>query len=258
MPMDAELSQSRLRQCADRELPLFEAPLGLALIELLRERGYQDTTVEEIALRSGMTRAQLGEQFDGKEDVVLCVLKSAIAAFTEQVQGAFDSEPTWPGSLRLAALAAERWLTAHPDCAWFGLVGVLEAPELARALREEVVLWGADLVDQGRRCAPSPASVPESTSLFVVGGIAEILRRHYEGSDGGSPRIGLSEMMHMAVHPYLGEEAARRELLDPDSGEGALGDSTNLRAGSALAEVGIDGHEDERGQKLAEASSAAV
>lgn len=256
--MDTELSRPRLQAVSDRELPLFEAPIGLALIAVLRERGYQHATMEEVALRAEVSMAEFEEEFDGKADAAVRVLASAAAAFRSRVQDAFDSEPGWPDSLRAAARAAERWLIEHPECAWFGLVGALGGPELGRALREEVLRWGANLIDHGRHSAPNSAAIPESAPLFAIGAIADILRRRYEGSQRAGVRIGLPEMMHLAVLPYIGKEAAMRELPDPDTEEWPSWDAADLRSGLGLAEVRVDGHVDEGGQELVRARSASI
>jgi len=256
--MDVEPGQVQLEPHSDCEPPLFEMPIGQALVAVVRERGYMHATIAEIALRAGVSRAEFEREFEGKADAVLGVLESAIAAFRAQVQSAFDSQPGWPDNLRAAAWAAQRWLTGHPDCAWFGLVGSLEGPELGRVRREEVVLWGADLIDQGRRSAPDPAAIPKSAPLFVIGAIADILRRRYEGSQRAGVRIGLPEMMHLAVLPYVGKEAARRELLFPPPGDWPSGNAADLRSGLGLAEVRIDGHVDEGRQELVQARSVSI
>lgn len=256
--MNVEPGRVQVEPCSDREPLLFESPIGQALVDVIRERGYKHATVEEFALRAGVSRARFDREFAGREDVVLRVLESAVAAFRAQVQEAFESESSWPDNLRAAAWAAQRWLAAHPDCAWFGLVGSLEGPELGRVLREEVVLWGADLIDQGRLSAPDPAAIPKSAPLFAIGAIADILRRRYEGSQRNGLRVGPQEMMHLAVLPYLDKEAAMRELLDPGPSRQSLGDSANLRTRGDLAEVRVDGHVDEGGQELTRARSAAA
>ena len=180
--------------------------------EVVRERGYELATLADFAARSGTSREQLERRFEDKADAVLKVLDGLLASFRAEVQVAFDGEESWPDNLRAAARAAERWMRRNPGGAHFVLVGVLEAPELVRVRREEAILWGASLIDAGREEAPDPGAVPRSAPLIAIGSIVETLRRAYEGSAEHRALATVPELMCAAVRPYLGAEAARREL----------------------------------------------
>jgi hypothetical protein len=64
--------------------------------------------------------------------------------------------------------------------------------------------------------APDPDSVPPLAAASVIGAIIQVLARYSSEGDGGrDPVAAVPEMMYLAVRPYLGEEAARRELTMP-------------------------------------------
>jgi AcrR family transcriptional regulator len=187
-------------------------PAAAAVMAVLRERGFELASEPELASRAGMEEAEFARQFAGKEDAALRVFEAYIDDFKGRVGAAFAGEEAWPGSLRAAAYEVTRWMGDHPDVTWFGMVGALEAQELARVRREETFRWCADLIDLGRAAAPDPGAVPRSAPLMAVGAVAETLRRQQEGSLVADPVEAVPEMMYGAVRPYLGEEAARREL----------------------------------------------
>jgi AcrR family transcriptional regulator len=191
---------------------LLAHPIAAAVMATIRERGYPDARVEEFLSRAGMTEADFDRQFAGKEELSLRVFEAYIDDFVDRVDAAYSMGGPWPGSLRAAAYETARWVTANPAVTWFGLVGVLEAGDMARARRDQVFRWAASLVDAGRPVAVDPEAVPRSAPLVTIGGIAEGLRRHEEGDVGVGVAEAIQRMMYLAVRPYLGEAAARTEF----------------------------------------------
>jgi AcrR family transcriptional regulator len=194
---------------------LFAHPLSRALIEVIRERGYELAGIEEICARSGTSREEFDQEFEGKEEATLRVFEAYIADFKGRIGAAYASLPTWPDNLRAAGWETARWMRDHPEATWFGMVGVLEAGEMARVRREETFRWSASLIEAGIEVAPDPAAVTAATPLIVIGSVLELLRRQQKGAADLGIVETMPRMMYAAVRPYLGEEAARRELELP-------------------------------------------
>jgi AcrR family transcriptional regulator len=193
---------------------LFRHPLAAAVIAVVAERGYARASVGEIAARAGVERGEFDRLFADKNDAVLRVFEAYIEEFKAEVGGAFAAAGAWPDSLRAAAYATTRWILRYPESTRFSMVSVLEAGDMALVLREATFRWCADLIDQGRSVAPEPAAVPESAALIAVGAVVEILAREQQGTIEAEIEL-VPQLMYGAVRPYLGEEAARRELSIP-------------------------------------------
>jgi hypothetical protein len=194
---------------------LYAHPIAGAVMAVIQERGYELASGEEFALRAGIDLDEFECQFTGKADATDRVFEAYVDNFKTRVGGAYASAPIWPDNLRAAAYEAARWLRDNPMGTWFGMVGTLDAGDMPRVRREEVFKWCAGLIDEGRNVAPDPAAVPRSASLMAVGAIAETLRRQQEGTLLADPVATVAPMMYGAVRPYLGEEAALRELEIP-------------------------------------------
>jgi AcrR family transcriptional regulator len=194
---------------------LIAHPLGCAVIEVINERGYELASVEAFVARAGIDRAEFDREFDGKADVTLRVMEAFIGDFKRRVKAAFEAEPSWPDNLRAAGYEAVRWLTENPKTTHFGMVSSAEAGDMPRARREEIFRWCASLIDAGRAVAADPAAVPPMAAIVAVGAVAETLRRQQEGTVSADTVGIVPELMYGAVRPYLGEEAARRELEIP-------------------------------------------
>jgi hypothetical protein len=202
---------------------LFEHPISSAFFAAVRERGFGLLAVADLLPTAGMDGEEFAAQFEGKADLALRIFEAAIGDYRRRAARAFESTPTWPDSMRAAAYETARWIETNPDAAWFGMVGALEAGEMVRVRREEIFRWAAGLIDAGRAVAPDPGSVPAAAPLVAIGAVAETLRRQQEGSLEEDVVEAVPKMMCAAVRPYLGEEAARRELAippPPDLGAG--------------------------------------
>lgn len=194
---------------------LFRRPLAAAVIAVVAEHGYARASVEEIAARAGVEHGEFEGLFADKHDAVLRVFEAYIEDFKAEVGGAFEAGGTWPDSLRAAAYAMTRWIRRYPEATRFGMVSVLEAGDMALILRENSFRWGADLIDAGRTVAPDPTTIPASAALIAVGAVGEILAREQQGTIDADLIELVPQLMYGAVRPYLGEEAARRELSIP-------------------------------------------
>jgi AcrR family transcriptional regulator len=198
----------------------FHHPLAGAVMEVIGAKGSEAATIEEICAVAGVDRSEFDALFPDKETAILRTFEAYIEDFEAFIAAAYNAAPRWPDSLRAAAYALTDWIGRHPLTPQFGMFQALEAEEMARVLLERVLRWCASLIDGGREVAPDPSSIPETASLIVVGSVAQIVSREGTRLAGAEDRIErfreiVPEMMYTAVRPYLGEEAAKRELTIP-------------------------------------------
>jgi AcrR family transcriptional regulator len=186
-----------------------------AMLDLVFERGYDAVTIEAIAGRAGGSTADFEQHFAAKQDCAVAVLEELAEDNLRAVRGAYDQQPAWPDSLRAAAYAHVRWILANPKKMRFGLLETLWAGEMTSALRDHLFRAYIEMVDAGREVAAEPDSVPAFTAEGVVGSITQVVVRNMGKPGSGDLFSQVPEMMYLAVRPYLGEEAARRELTIP-------------------------------------------
>ncbi|HEX4304731.1 MAG TPA: TetR/AcrR family transcriptional regulator [Solirubrobacterales bacterium] len=191
---------------------LLAHPITEAVLATIRELGFEEASVEDFVKRAGISRAEFHSHFSGKQEVTLLILESHIDRFVERVGRAYLKVETWPDNLRAAAYEVARYRLEYPDLIWLAMVGVLEIDDMARARRDQVFRWTADLIDAGRTVAPDPAAVPPAASMMAVGAVVETMRRRQAEGAVANVVANLPQMMYAVVKPYLGEEAARAEL----------------------------------------------
>jgi AcrR family transcriptional regulator len=196
-------------------LPASRTDYMEAMVDLVFDRGYDAVTVEEVAARAGGDTAGFEALFVSKQDCAVAILEEIAASNLRAVRGAFEGGGKWPDSLRAAAYAHVRWILDNPKKMRFGLLEVLWAGELTSALRDDLFRSYIAMIDAGREVATDPAAVPPYTAESVVGSITQVVVRNMGKPGGGDLPSLVPEMMYLAVRPYLGEEAARRELTTP-------------------------------------------
>jgi AcrR family transcriptional regulator len=182
-----------------------------AMLSLVVAQGYEKTSAEEVIDAAGVSRAEFERCFAGKEECAVAVLDHWVGDHERAVRKAYDAESEWTAAMRAGAYAAARWHSEHPREVRYGVVEMLWAGELAQVIREAAFQRFVELVDRGREGAPDPASIPPYTAEWVIGSITEMITKHAQRGEFDSYQF-VPELMYLAVLPYRGEVAARREL----------------------------------------------
>lgn len=182
-----------------------------ALIEVVAEHGYEETTVDLILDRANLDQAAFDRYFRDKRNCFLTVWHELNEDCVRTMVAAYESRDRWPDRLRTVAYRVVDGLLADPGRAYFGLE-VLAAGAAARARRDMTMRVLSGLIDAGR----NEMEDPESMSYMVAEGLAgaaygrvylRIMRDEIESLPDLIP-----ELMSVTVLPYLGIQAAIAEL----------------------------------------------
>ncbi|MFC1401289.1 MULTISPECIES: TetR/AcrR family transcriptional regulator [Streptacidiphilus] len=192
--MTATVRRSRLS--SEREAELYQA-----VIELVREVGYEAMTMDAVAARSKSSKATLYRQWQGKPELVAAAMRHNRPVKTSDVD---------TGSLRgdLHRLADEVGDAAEHDTAFMGAIGhaVSTNPDLAAALQEMLIdperakleAMVRRAVDRGEIAADTPAV--EFFAHMMLGAV--IGRKFLEGRF--ADRDYLARYVDAVVLPALG------------------------------------------------------
>jgi AcrR family transcriptional regulator len=159
------------RRAAERPDEVLDAALAL-----FTERGFARTTVEEIALRAGLSKAAVYLYFPSKQALLQALVHRAVAAATGEAMAQMLS---WQGDPRPALALLLRSIARHladPSVAAVPALILREAthaPEIAALYRTEVLdrVMPAliALIDQGVRGGTIRAVDPELTVRSIIG-----------------------------------------------------------------------------------------
>jgi AcrR family transcriptional regulator len=187
--------------------------IALAMVELAAEHGLEGVTVAMVCERAGVGRTAFDRNFTGKEDCFLRVHGEITLEFCQRTGTAYAAPRAWHDRIWAGAWAAMRFLQEDPVRARFFVVAVNGAGARAQARRDRVLQGLADMIDAGRAELPEPESVSRSTAEMVTGAIyGTIMAKVRDGAIERDEEF-LSELVYMAMMPYLGARAAEDELL---------------------------------------------
>jgi AcrR family transcriptional regulator len=187
--------------------------IAMAMVELAVEHDLESTTVAMICERAGVGRAAFDLNFSGKEDCFLRVHGEIAIEFCRRTGAAYAAPRAWHDRIWAGAWAAMRFLQEDPVRARFFVVAVNGAGARAQARRDRVLQGLADMIDAGRAELEEPESVSRSTAEMVTGAIyGTIMTKVRDGAIERDEEF-LSELVYMAMMPYLGARAAEDELL---------------------------------------------
>ncbi len=188
------------------------ARIVAAMSELVHELGAGGVTVAHVVSRSGVSRRTFYELFDDREDCFLAAFDCAVHRCGEAVLPAHRAAARWSERIAAGLEAALRFMDAEPDLAYLGVVGSLGAGQRALERRTEVVAALVAAVHEGRREAVSARRPDRLVAEGVVGAVLAIVQARLVERDA-RPLVGLlGPLMAAIVLPYLGAEAAEREL----------------------------------------------
>lgn len=179
-----------------------------AISFLCAERGYLETSVEDVAARAGITEERFHELFADKEECAVAAVNAILGEVLSVVAGSYSGGRSKWSSVLVGAKTIVELMAANPSFAYISYItarqmatpGVREAREpgvrLLRALLER--LW--DHSEGGAQ----PAQVPTA----ALGGAEAVVRR--EIAAGRAERLPqlLPDLIYGATVPFLGQKEA--------------------------------------------------
>lgn len=180
-----------------------------ALATSMAAKGYQATTIADIAAAAHVSKTVVYAHFQDKEHCLLELYSRANDKVLATVRQAQDDARRaglpWRDRLRLGVEAYLQSLAAGPAVAWAALVEVQAAGQAARVLRRRMIDQYADLlVEVAEELAREhPAEVrPVSRDLLVaaVGGVNELMLARVERGEADR----LAEVTPLATAVVVG------------------------------------------------------
>ncbi len=191
---------------------LQRARIVAAMTELVRERGVPNVTVAHVVARSGVSRRTFYEQFEDREGCLLVAFEHGVELAAAAVLPAFRAAraagAAWEEQIRAGLAALLEFLDAQPALGGLCVVDVLAGQRRVLERRAQVV---DVLIGAVRRGGRRPRIVAEG----AVGAVLAVIHARLCAPNPRPLSPLLNELMGMIVLPYLGSEAAARELERP-------------------------------------------
>lgn len=173
-----------------------------AIAELTADQGYEATKIADIVRRAAVARKTLYDNFDGKEDLFLSAVDSAMTEMRAVVEEACERTSGPPEDEIVAGLSALLdWIAEHPAPARMYMVEAISATPSSARLYDAGM---RDFVELLRRKAPQGMDLPETIEESLAGGVAWILQQQIRRGEAEQVGDLLSELSQFLLSPYLG------------------------------------------------------
>ncbi len=188
-----------------------------AMTELVRERGVPYVTVAHVVARSGVSRRTFYEQFEDREGCLLAAFEHGVelaaAAVLPGYRAARAVGAAWEERIRAGLQALLGFLDAQPALGGLCVVDVLAGERRVLERRAQVVDVLIQAVHRGG--ASAGARPRRIVAEGAVGAVLAVIHARLRTPNPRPLSPLLNELMGMLVLPYLGPEAAARELERP-------------------------------------------
>ncbi len=173
-----------------------------AIAELTAEKGYGGTKIADLVRRAGVARKTLYDNFDGKEDLFLAAITSALAEAQQRVEEACaESDGAWQQRIEAGLGALLGFVAEHPAAARMCMVEALSATP-ASAARYDAALRG--FVELLQRSTPAETGLPETIEETLAGGVAWIVNQQIRRGAATAAEELLPELSEFVLSPYHG------------------------------------------------------
>ena len=176
-----------------------------ALALVAAQRGYANTTVNQIINRAQMSATTFYANFEDKEDALMAAIEGAGAQLMAAIMPAFRRNADWPQAVRAAWGAFFNFLASRPSLAHLVLVEVYAAGPAAVGAREQALRPLEILLAEGRMRAPK---VPWIADEAIPGGILALGYQQLRRNGPESLPSLAPVCTYLTLAPYLGPEEA--------------------------------------------------
>jgi AcrR family transcriptional regulator len=183
-----------------------------AAVRVAAEKGYAATTIADLTREAGISRTTFYEMFGDKEACFLAAYDGVVDALVRRVSAAYEAEEGWPSRARAGLAELLEALAEEPEVARLALVDVGAAGPAAQRRYRAALQRLTPFFEEGRDFAPSGRSLPANTSRMAIGAVAGLIAD--EVSEGRAEYLSglLSDVLFATLVPYIGPEAAAREV----------------------------------------------
>lgn len=190
-----------------------------AATEVFAKRGYQGTTVDHIVAAAQIGVGSFYALFEGKEDCFLQAYDRIVAEARERIAAAIPPEAPWPEQLCAALRTLLEAIAAEPLRARVALVEIQTAGPSGLARYEATLDGVAAQLRRGRAFSSAPDALPGTLETATIGGLTWLLQQRAAKGEAGAVQVLLSELLTIALEPYLGEDETARVVAAQQGAE---------------------------------------
>lgn len=189
-----------------------------AMITVVANKGYAETTVADIISAAGVSRATFYEQFADKEDCFIAAYGTVMGRMLNYVAEGFARQHSevWVDRIRGAIGSLLTYLAINPVAARVGIVEGFGAGARARDRYQQAISAFFPFLDEAREMADEPERIPSKSARLGVGGMSTLMFNEAADSRAETLPTRLPEMVYLVVALYLGRHKALEAMQETE------------------------------------------
>lgn len=173
-----------------------------ALVEVVAERGYKETTVAHITKSAAVSRRTFYEHFKDKEDCFLAAYEMAINHVLTSMRVAAAAFEQWPQKVRAALATMLRFFAGEPALARICLVEPAAAGGELAARHRATMNGFVEILKARRPELEGERPLPEATEETLVGGVAALIVKEVNAGNATQLEKLLPDLVELILAPY--------------------------------------------------------
>jgi AcrR family transcriptional regulator len=199
------------RDGAQHVVELQRSRLLHAIVSVVDECGYAESSVARITARARVSRRTFYELFDNREEALVAVLDSAVDLVSTEPAMRELEGVSWREHVRTGLWVLLSLIEREPTLARVCVVEAMSGGPLVLQRRAEIIARLVDIVDDGRATGSSGARCTRVTAEGVVGAALAIVHGRLWRREQASFTDLFDELLGLILLPYVGAAVTRRE-----------------------------------------------
>ena len=176
------------------------------------KRGYQASTVENIAAAAKIAVGSFYLHFANREDCLLGAYELVVGEAREQIAVAVAAESGWPAQALAALHELLALIAARPLAARLALVEIQTGGPVALERYGETLEFVIASLEGGRKVATVDPPPPATQEMATANGLAWLLAQRLLHGEAKDIEGLFGQMAEVVLEPYLGAAQTRREI----------------------------------------------
>jgi AcrR family transcriptional regulator/DNA-binding MarR family transcriptional regulator len=192
-----------------------------ATLGVVAEGGVPAVTIASVSQRAGVSRRTYYELFGDREACLIAAFDHGVTRAAETVAPIVESDASWRVRVRAGLVALLGFFEENPALARLMVLEVMTVGPATIQRRARIAERLSTFIDQGRLESASQEACSPLTAEAVVGAVLSVIQTRVLEHEHPRPGASLSlleltgQLMGVIVHPYLGAQAARKEIDMP-------------------------------------------
>lgn len=195
---------------ASREADAQRERLLDAFTRTAAEKGYPNSTVEEIAASAGLPEPVFYEHFSGMRQCLSAAYDAFLDRMILEARHAVDGGEEWPLQVKVAVAAGLAFVSEAETRARFFAVDALGVGPLILERYFAAIERVVELLRVGRTHFPEAMTMPAPTERVLVSGVACLVSGVLLAEEAERLPALAPELVETLLTPYVGLEEAKR------------------------------------------------